>query len=1551
MNRLLGQHLLDSLSTKKEVASFGRDDYSLINYNPINTTSSNYGGFAVTISADGNTWAEGAYGKSNYTGNASIYKFSNNIWNEYPITPSDGVANDIFGSTLILSQNGNKLLVGAPGFQSDRGKAYIYSIDQNLREETIISSDGSNADLFGTALAISTTGTQIAIGAFGNSNYTGAIYLFSSNAGIWNQTKLTASDGNYGDYYGSYISMNNDGNTILVGANGKNTSTGGAYIYQWSGSSWNETILTASDAAINDAFGSAVSLSYDGNIAAISAFGKNNSAGAVYLYKYTFNTWKPYKIIASDTFPYSAFGYSISLANDYTLLVGAPSKNNSIGGAYVYQWNGISWNENKLNPSNGSIGDAFGSTVTLSSDGTTAFIGSYAKNSNQGAIYRYRKDTVDPSLNWQETKIIVSGNINDNYGYSIATSSTGNRMTVGAYGKNNFQGSSYIYNKYISTAIRLYDNNLPSKGVLLTMQDSKLSIVRDSSLPTNVGIGTNIVGNSALYVKGDTQVTGTISSSNLYIYGNITHSETNPIIDATVQLSLYKPSSNLYKAIVTNDTVLENLTLFTFQVTSGKYVVYGNIPYITNDIVNALSIDNIGLYTGTPTLYSTIPSQTTPLTILTTNEYSSTSFLFYIEVTDTTDFVIAVAGKGNNITFGGNGYTITAIVSSLYNTQYIGNEPLQSAPLFQTIKPTLPTNIFTLQVSGVYKGQSVELFYNGSNIRTNTTSYITSIGDTIANTVYQIQTPIIAYPSDIIDIILFPQVLAPMYQDYIYNTGINPPFYQINNNWILGTSSNLGIGTIPNYKLDIYGNMNINGDLFIQKNNPMTRINSTTYISSSNVGIQTNHYIAPLTVYGDMYISNTTTASTLVLLGNIIYPNSNNLRASLQIKPIRVPFIVSTSPQTLFTFTEIGEYYSDSKNIDVYMNGSKLSWYSASINDYVASVSYDTILNITTFIITLNQSADAGDIIDIYIYPINTFETTNKWIQGGYLFQNITMPVWSKLISSYSSNNNLFISEGTSIGIGTNIPLATLNINNSNNIFKVQIGTSNIWVIDSNIGCGTLPTSNLLTIQGNLIANNITINTNQSFQTINASSATIGIVNTTMENTNIVTASNIRISNFSIANMIASNVTVPNINSSNINASNAITTFVSASNIITSNITISTINTSSINTLNINVQNSISDTLNIPLKQYYNGAYIPLNGSVANSNVFLDWLTTLTNDSYTAWWLQPNLSIRTNFSHGQGATTIFSDAVYLLNGLLIMTPLSATAIGIYNTNTNIYTRGATHGETTPAFNGSVVLPNGVVCFIPASSLYIGFYDANTVAYTRGPAHGRGVTFAFNGGVLIPNGNVILVPNNSSLIGIYNTISGTYINGPLHGLGANTNAFYGGVLMANGNVLLVPYNASVIGIYNPITNTYTSGPAHGRGAAAFNGGVLMSNGNVLLVPYNSSVIGIYNPVTNTYTNGPAHGQAAGAFNGGVLHPNGTIFLIPYNSLFVALYNPITNAITLGTNHGQTIPAYAGGSLLPSGNIVLIPSSAVKIGILTGNTPVPIEFCIHPCFNKF
>jgi len=246
------------------------------------------------------------------------------------IISSDGQAFDNFGYSLGL--NGTTALIGADGASvgdnASQGKAYVFSQGADgtwTQGQTIVASDGGIGDIF--AYSIAFDGSTAVIGAYGNSGYQGAAYVFGLTGGTWTQTqKLVAADGAPNAYFGYATALS--GQTILVGAwgasPGGNDMQGAAYVFTGSGGTWTQTQeLLADDGTQGDKLGHSVAL--QGATALIGADGWSNSStqGAVYAFDGSSGTFvQTQRFVASDGAPSFQFGLPVTLDGD-TALVGS----------------------------------------------------------------------------------------------------------------------------------------------------------------------------------------------------------------------------------------------------------------------------------------------------------------------------------------------------------------------------------------------------------------------------------------------------------------------------------------------------------------------------------------------------------------------------------------------------------------------------------------------------------------------------------------------------------------------------------------------------------------------------------------------------------------------------------------------------------------------------------------------------------------------------------------------------------------------------------------------------------------------------------------------------------------------------------------------------------------------------------------------------------------------------------------------------------------------------------------------------------------------------
>ena len=200
-------------------------------------------GFSISLSSD--TLAVGAVGKNSGVNNdidvGAVYVFireNDGVWRQQDfISASNAEDNDQFGFSISLSSD--TLAVGAVGKNIDAGAVYVFTRDNvgDWRQQDFISAFNAEAgDLFGGAVALA--GDTLAVGAVGknsdvnNDTDVGAVYVFiRDNEGEWGQQDfIRASNAEDNDQFGFPVSLSGD--TLAVGAVGKNIDAGAVYVFQ-----------------------------------------------------------------------------------------------------------------------------------------------------------------------------------------------------------------------------------------------------------------------------------------------------------------------------------------------------------------------------------------------------------------------------------------------------------------------------------------------------------------------------------------------------------------------------------------------------------------------------------------------------------------------------------------------------------------------------------------------------------------------------------------------------------------------------------------------------------------------------------------------------------------------------------------------------------------------------------------------------------------------------------------------------------------------------------------------------------------------------------------------------------------------------------------------------------------------------------------------------------------------------------------------------------------------------------------------------------------------
>lgn len=261
------------------------------------------------------------------------------------------------------------------------------------------------------------------------------------------------------------------------------------------------------------------------------------NAGAVYVYVRSGGSWTQQAYIkAPNNHSSNTFGTSVAISGD-TIVVGAPSENAAVttitngttasgdqsasgsGAAYVFKRTGTSWaQEAYIKPVNNLAGNAFGSSVAISSD--TIAVGALGEASNSqliingatassntsassaGAVYVYKRT----SSSWAQEAYIKPSNTVASMSFGTSLALDTNTLVVGATGESGNQ-STISHGSTAST-----DQSVGSSGAVYVFKRTSTSWAQEAYLkaPNNAA---GILFGHSVAISGDSVVVGAKNES------------------------------------------------------------------------------------------------------------------------------------------------------------------------------------------------------------------------------------------------------------------------------------------------------------------------------------------------------------------------------------------------------------------------------------------------------------------------------------------------------------------------------------------------------------------------------------------------------------------------------------------------------------------------------------------------------------------------------------------------------------------------------------------------------------------------------------------------------------------------------------------------------------------------------------------------------------------------------------------------------------------------------------------------------------------------------
>jgi hypothetical protein len=261
---------------------------------PTDETGAGSFGYSVALSADGATAVIGGPSDDNTgmsVGAAWVFTRSGTTWTQQgsKLVPNDATGGADAGQAVAVSDDGNTALIGGPIDHTvsggSVGAAWVFTrsmLAWSQQGSKLTPTTTTTASAFGSSVALSADGDRAMVGAPFDGN-AGAAWPFVRSSGIWSHegsTKLTPSDSTTA-HFGWSVALTNDATSASIGGIGDNALVGAAWAFSRSGSTWSQDGLkvTGNGEVGSGEFGESTALSANGGTALVGA-GYDSGPGA-----------------------------------------------------------------------------------------------------------------------------------------------------------------------------------------------------------------------------------------------------------------------------------------------------------------------------------------------------------------------------------------------------------------------------------------------------------------------------------------------------------------------------------------------------------------------------------------------------------------------------------------------------------------------------------------------------------------------------------------------------------------------------------------------------------------------------------------------------------------------------------------------------------------------------------------------------------------------------------------------------------------------------------------------------------------------------------------------------------------------------------------------------------------------------------------------------------------------------------------------------------------------------------------------------------------------
>lgn len=200
--------------------------------------------------------------------------------------------------------------------------------------------EGDSNDYLGNSLDLNDAGDFLVIGGNRYNSNDGLLRTYHWDGGSWNQSGVDIVGSN-SENLGHVVSLNSDGNILASAGNTANSNSGVVYIYDWISNSWAQRINPISGQSVEE-FGSSLSLNADGDYIVVGAPLANDNSGVVRVYNWDTSEWFQVGDDISGILDNESLGYSVDINSDGKIIcAGGPGANTNEGITRAYHYKGV----------------------------------------------------------------------------------------------------------------------------------------------------------------------------------------------------------------------------------------------------------------------------------------------------------------------------------------------------------------------------------------------------------------------------------------------------------------------------------------------------------------------------------------------------------------------------------------------------------------------------------------------------------------------------------------------------------------------------------------------------------------------------------------------------------------------------------------------------------------------------------------------------------------------------------------------------------------------------------------------------------------------------------------------------------------------------------------------------------------------------------------------------------------------------------------------------------------------------------------------------------